>query len=138
MDFLTSFAVICLCAMILGSICSAIRLPPLLGMLIVGIVMGPYVLDLIAPQILDISADLRQLALIIILLRAGLNLDLKNLKKTRRFCGVSLFCSRIRGNLRICAFRHAFTQYGSSRRGNPRLRNGGCVACGDRTENAET
>ncbi len=80
MDFLTSFVVICLCAMILGSICSAIRLPPLLGMLIVGIVMGPYVLDLIAPQILDISADLRQLALIIILLRAGLNLDLKNLK----------------------------------------------------------
>ena len=101
MDFLTSFAVICLCAMILGSICSAIRLPPLLGMLIVGIVMGPYVLDLIAPQILDISADLRQLALIIILLRAGLNLDLKNLKKQ----GVSaVFLCFVPAFVEICAY----------------------------------
>ena len=82
MNFLTSLAVICLCALLLGSVLSKIKLPPLLGMLVVGIVLGPYVLDLIAPSILGISADLRQLALIIILARAGLNLNLKDLKKT--------------------------------------------------------
>ena len=81
MDFLTSLAVICLSALLLGSICSKIKLPPLLGMLIIGIVLGPYVLDLISPSILGISADLRELALIIILTRAGLNLNLKDLKK---------------------------------------------------------
>lgn len=81
MDFLTSLAVICLCALLLASICSKIKLPPLLGMLIVGIVLGPYVLNLIALSILSISADLRKLALIIILTRAGLNLNLKDLKK---------------------------------------------------------
>lgn len=81
MDFLTSLAVICLSALLLGSICAKIKLPPLLGMLIIGIVLGPYVLDLIAPSILEISADLRTLALIIILTRAGLNLNLKDLKK---------------------------------------------------------
>ena len=81
MDFLTSLAVICLSALLLGSICSKIKLPPLFGMLIIGIVLGPYVLDLISPSILGISADLRELALIIILTRAGLNLNLKDLKK---------------------------------------------------------
>lgn len=81
MNFLTSLAVICLCALLLGSVLSKIKLPPLLGMLVVGIVLGPYVLDLIAPSILGISADFRQLALIIILARAGLNLNLKDLKK---------------------------------------------------------
>lgn len=81
MDFLTSLAVICLCALLLGSICNKIKLPPLLGMLIVGIVLGPYVLNAIDPTILSVSSDLRELALIIILTRAGLNLDLKDLKK---------------------------------------------------------
>lgn len=57
MNFLTSLAVICLCALLLGSVLSKIKLPPLLGMLVVGIVLGPYVLDLIAPSILGISAD---------------------------------------------------------------------------------
>lgn len=84
MDFLTSLAIICLSALLLGSICSKIKLPPLLGMLIVGIIMGPYLLNLIAPSILNISADLRKLALIIILTRAGLNLNLKDLKKNGR------------------------------------------------------
>lgn len=81
MDFLTSLAVISLSALLLGSICNKIKLPPLLGILIIGIVLGPYVLNLIAPSILDISADLRKLALIIILTRAGLNLNLKDLRK---------------------------------------------------------
>lgn len=81
MDFLTSLAVICLSALLLGSVCSRLRLPPLLGMLIVGVVLGPYVLGLISPSILSISADLRKMALVIILMRAGLNLNLKDLKK---------------------------------------------------------
>lgn len=81
MDFLTSVAVICLSALLLGSICSKIKLPPLIGMLVTGIVLGPYVLNLISSSILNISADLRKLALVIILTRAGLNLNLKDLKK---------------------------------------------------------
>lgn len=81
MDFLTSLAVICLSALLLGSACSKAKLPPLLGMLIVGIVLGPFVLNLIAPSILSIAPDLRQLALIVILTRAGLNLNLADLKK---------------------------------------------------------
>lgn len=81
MDFLTSVAVICLSALLLGSICSKIKLPSLIGMLVTGIVLGPYVLNLISPSILNISADLRKLALVIILTRAGLNLNLKDLKK---------------------------------------------------------
>ena len=74
-------AVIFLCALLLGSILSKIKLPPLLGMLIIGIVLGPYVLNLISPSVLGISADLRKLALVIILTRAGLNLNLKDLRK---------------------------------------------------------
>ena len=65
-------------------ICKKIRLPGLLGMLITGIVLGPYVLDLLDPSILSISAELRKMALIIILLKAGLSLDLKDLKKAGR------------------------------------------------------
>ena len=81
MDFLTSIAVICIFALALSVLLSRLRLPPLLGMLIVGIVLGPYALNLIAPELLGISPDLRQLALVIILLRAGLNLNLEELKK---------------------------------------------------------
>lgn len=92
MDFLTSLAVICLCALLLGSVCSKLRLPPLLGMLIVGVVLGPYVLDLIAPSILGISADLRKMALVIILMRAGLNLNLIDLKRTDFPLRFSVFC----------------------------------------------
>lgn len=84
MELLPSLALICLSALLLGSLCAKIKLPPLLGMLIVGIVLGPYVLDLISPDILHLSPDLREIALIIILMRAGLNLDLKDLKKNGR------------------------------------------------------
>ena len=84
MSFLTSLGIILLSGLLLGSVCAKIRLPPLLGMLVVGIVLGPYVLDLISPQILNISADLRQLALIIILTRAGLSFDFGELKKNGR------------------------------------------------------
>lgn len=81
MEFLTSLAIICLSALLLGALCAKVKLPSLLGMLVVGIVLGPYVLNLISSSILNISADLRQLALIIILTRAGLNLNLQDLRK---------------------------------------------------------
>lgn len=81
---LTSLALIFLCGLLFGTLFSKLKLPPLLGMLLTGIVLGPYVLSLLDPSILSISADLRQLALIIILTRAGLNLDLASLKKVGR------------------------------------------------------
>lgn len=84
MSLLTSVAIILLSALLLGSIFKKLKLPPLIGMLIVGIILGPYVLNLISPDILNISADLRELALIIILTRAGLALNLKDLKKVGR------------------------------------------------------
>ena len=61
-----------------------LKLPALLGMMITGIILGPFVLNLIDASILEISADLRQIALIVILIRAGLALDLKDLKKVGR------------------------------------------------------
>lgn len=66
------------------SIFQKIKLPPLLGMIITGIVLGPYALNLIDQSVLSISSDLRQIALIIILTRAGLNLDINSLKKVGR------------------------------------------------------
>lgn len=70
--------------MSLGYICQKLKLPSLLGMLITGMILGPYVLNLLDPNILAISADLRKIALIIILTRAGLGLDLSGLKKLGR------------------------------------------------------
>lgn len=84
MEFLTSIGIILLCGLLLGSICKTIKLPPLLGMLIVGIVLGPHVLNLISPQVLDISSDLRQLALIVVLTRAGLSFNVNELRKNGR------------------------------------------------------
>lgn len=81
---LLSLALIFLCGMVLGGIFDKLKLPRLLGMLLTGIVLGPYVLNLLDSSILRISADLRQIALIIILTRAGLNLDLEDLKKVGR------------------------------------------------------
>lgn len=81
---LTSLALIFLCGLILGSLFQKIKLPRLIGMLITGIILGPYVLNLLDSSILAISTDLRQLALIIILTRAGLSLDLEDLKKVGR------------------------------------------------------
>ena len=68
---LLSISFILLVGMSMSWICKKIRLPGLLGMLITGIVLGPYVLDLLDPSILSISAELRKMALIIILLKAG-------------------------------------------------------------------
>ena len=81
---LLSIALILLVGMSMGWLCRKMKLPGLLGMLATGIVLGPYVLDLLDPSILGISAELRKIALIIILTRAGLGLNLSGLKKIGR------------------------------------------------------
>ena len=81
---LTSLALIFLVGLAMGAICQRLKLPRIIGMLITGIVLGPYVLDFLDSSILSISADLRKMALIIILLKAGLSLDLNDLKKVGR------------------------------------------------------
>ncbi len=81
---LLSIAVILLSGLLLGRLCKMIRFPSLFGMIIAGIIIGPYVLDLIDPSILNVSAEIRRIALIIILIRAGLKLNLGDLKKVGR------------------------------------------------------
>ena len=81
---LFSLTLIFLSGIVLGSIFNRLKLPQLLGMLFTGIILGPYLLNLLDPKILSISTDLRQIALIIILTRAGLNLDINDLKKVGR------------------------------------------------------
>lgn len=81
---LLSIALILVVGMAMGFLCKTIKLPSLIGMLATGIVLGPYVLNWIDPSILGISAELRKIALVIILTRAGLGLDLKALKKIGR------------------------------------------------------
>lgn len=81
---LTSLAFIFIIGLAMASICAKLKLPRIIGMLLTGIILGPYVLNLLDPNILAISADLRQMALVIILLKAGLSLDLNDLKKVGR------------------------------------------------------
>lgn len=81
---LLSISLILILGMFMGWICQKIKLPDLLGMLITGVILGPYGLNLLDGSILGISAELRKIALIIILTRAGLGLDLSGLKKIGR------------------------------------------------------
>lgn len=81
---LLSIALILLVGMALGWICKKCKLPSLLGMLVTGILLGPYVFDLIDVSIISISSEIRKIALIIILTRAGLSLDISGLKKIGR------------------------------------------------------
>ncbi len=81
---LTSLSLIFLVGLAAASICARIKLPRIIGMLITGIVAGPYVLDFLDPKILGISSELRQIALIIILIKAGLALNISDLKKVGR------------------------------------------------------
>ena len=81
---LTSIAIILLFGLLVGWIFSKVKLPSLLGMIIVGIVLSPNCLNLVDDSILTISGDLRQIALVIILTRAGLSLNLSDLKKVGR------------------------------------------------------
>ncbi len=81
---LTSIAYLSLLALLLGAICIKLRLPALVGMLLTGIILGPYCFNLLSPELLGISQELRQVALVVILLRAGLALDVESLKKVGR------------------------------------------------------
>lgn len=81
---LTSLALIFLLSLLLGGIAQKLKLPSLLGILLAGMILSPYALNLLDGSILMISPDLRKLALVIILTRAGLSLDLKSLKKVGR------------------------------------------------------
>lgn len=81
---LASLSLIFLVGLAMGAICQKLKMPRIIGMLVTGIVLGPYVLDFLDPSILSISSELRKLALIIILLKAGLSLDLNDLKKAGR------------------------------------------------------
>lgn len=81
---LLSISLILIIGMFMGFICRKIKLPGLVGMLATGILLGPYALNLLDDNILAISPELRKIALIIILTRAGLGLDLSGLKKIGR------------------------------------------------------
>ena len=98
---LTSLALIFLVGLIFAAICEKIRLPRIIGMIFTGIILGPYVLNLLDDSILLISGDLRQLALVIILIKAGLSLNLKDLKQVGR---PSLLLSFLPASLEIVAY----------------------------------
>ena len=99
---LTSVAMILLLGLLIGWIFSKIKLPSLLGMVIVGIILSPHALNLIDESILGISGELRQIALVIILTRAGLSLDISDLKKVGRPAVLICFvpaCAEILGTV---------------------------------------
>jgi NhaP-type Na+/H+ or K+/H+ antiporter len=99
---LLSLALFFLCGMAMGKLFSWFRLPQLLGYLLTGILLGPHLLNLLDPTVLQISTELRQIALIIILARAGLNLDIRDLKKVGRPAVLLCFipaCAEILGML---------------------------------------
>lgn len=81
---LTSLGFVLLLGLVLGTLATRLRLPSLVGMLLAGILLGPCVLNLLSPSLLGISANLRQLALVIILTRAGLSLDVDDLRRAGR------------------------------------------------------
>ena len=81
---LTSLAIVFLAGLAAAAVCSAIKLPRIIGMLLVGIVLGPHILNVLDDSILSISSELRQMALIIILLKAGLSLNLSDLRQVGR------------------------------------------------------
>ena len=98
---LTSLALIFWVGLSTAAICQKLKLPRIIGVLITGIVLGPYVLDWLDPSILSISSELRQMALVIILLNAGLSLDLADLKKVGR---PAIMMSCVPASFEILAF----------------------------------
>ena len=111
---LSSLSFVFLLGLSMGAVCQKLKLPRIIGMLLTGIILGPFVLNLLDPSLLSISADLRKIALIIILLKAGLSLDLSDLKKVGRpaimlsfvpasceILGYLLFAPKILGVTRI-------------------------------------
>ena len=81
---LTSLALVFLIGLAAAALCSRLGLPRIIGMLLAGILMGPYVLNWLDASILSISSELRRMALVIILLKAGMSLDLSDLKRVGR------------------------------------------------------
>lgn len=81
---LLSMALLLLCGLMLYKIFSMIHLPGVLGLLVTGMLLGPYTLNMLNPSLLQVAPDLRQFALIIILIRAGLSLDVEDLKRVGR------------------------------------------------------
>lgn len=81
---LTSLALIFLVGLAMAAVCQQLKLPRIIGMLLTGIVLGPYVLNWLDPSILAISSELRKMALLIILLKAGLSLNIEDLRKVGR------------------------------------------------------
>lgn len=98
---LTSIALIFLVGLSLAAIFGKLKLPRLVGMLLTGILLGPFVLDFLDPQILGISAELRRMALVIILIKAGLSLNFSDLKKVGR---PALLMSFLPATFEIVAF----------------------------------
>ncbi len=109
---LTSLALIFLMGLLFGVIFERLKLPPLLGMIVTGILLGPHALNLLDQSILNISSELRQLALVIILTRAGLSLDIADLKKVGRPAVLMCFlpsCLEIIGVLLLAPRLWGFT-----------------------------
>ena len=98
---LTSLALVFLVGLSLSAVCKWLKLPGIIGMLATGIILGPFCLNFLDSSILSISADLRQMALIIILLKAGLSLKLSDLKKVGR---PALMMSFVPASFEILAF----------------------------------
>lgn len=98
---LTSFALIFLVGLSAAAICGYLHLPRIIGMLFTGIILGPHVLGLLDDKILSISSELRQIALIIILLKAGLSLNLADLKKVGRPAVMMAF---VPASFEICGY----------------------------------
>ena len=90
---LLSLALAFLCAMILGWVMQRLHLPALLGMLLTGVLLGPYAANLLDASILGISSQLRQIALIIVLTRAGLGMDFGALKRVGAPGGFAVLCA---------------------------------------------
>lgn len=98
---LTSLGLIFLSGLGMASVCQRLRLPRIVGMLVCGIVLGPFVLNALDPSLLGISSELRQMALIIILIKAGLSLDLSDLKKVGR---PAVLLSFLPASFEICGY----------------------------------
>lgn len=98
---IASLALIFLSGMAAASLCQGLRMPRLVGVLVAGIAAGPFALNLLDASILSISADLRKIALVIILIKAGLSLDPAELKKVGR---PALLMSFLPASLEIAAF----------------------------------
>ena len=78
---ITSLAIVLLLGIALSTLCRTLKIPHIMGLLLTGVLLGPFVWNLISGELLQLSPELREIALVIILLQAGLSLDLKDLKK---------------------------------------------------------